>query len=303
MKFKYLEYAVMIQYCHSISKAAEKLYVSQPALSETINRMEEELGFIVFKRTNKGIEITPLGEKFIQDAEEILQIKSKWDVYAQQSTDLLEDISEEVHLALTPSLCDVFIASFFYRLRDKYHNLSIILHQMPTEDICKYLLRENVSLGIFSIEPQRVKEFCELFAKNHFETKFLYRDELKLLVLATDPLAKQKKVTLSDLQHYTLMMLEEKSSSIISTKFSSSFCKKHVLPKTDNMLNALTQPGNAAIFASRSMQENYLVQQGIIKMIPFCEEFAEIDNFLVYRKEKFLSRGERVIVKTILNEY
>lgn len=113
MKFKYLEYAVMIQYCHSISKAAEKLYVSQPALSETINRMEEELGFIVFKRTNKGIEITPLGEKFIQDAEEILQIKSKWDVYAQQSTDLLEDISEEVHLALTPSLCDVFIASFF----------------------------------------------------------------------------------------------------------------------------------------------------------------------------------------------
>lgn len=63
MKLRYLEYALMIMRCQSISKAAEKLYISQPSLSEAVKKMEEKLGFVVFKRNNKGIEITPAGEK------------------------------------------------------------------------------------------------------------------------------------------------------------------------------------------------------------------------------------------------
>lgn len=303
MKLRYLEYAVMIMRCQSISKAAEKLYISQPSLSEAVKKLEEKLGFVVFKRNNRGIEITPAGEKFLVDAQEILSIASRWKNYGTDQVPLNnDDVRGEVRLVLTPSICDVFLATAFLKIHSTYRNLSISLYQMPTEDVCRFLIQNNVSLGMFSIETERVNEFVSIYERNDYQCEYMYSDEFRLFVSENDPLAQQSSVSLKSLGEYTLLMIEEKTSSVVRTVFARYFEKQCMLPKLDSVMTVLSHPGNVAIFVSRGIQASDWVKSGHIKMLTFEESTIQIENYLVHRQEEVLSLEERVVMDTILGK-
>ena len=72
MNLMHLKYAVEVAATHSISKAAENLYMNQPNLSRAIKELEESLGVQLFNRTSKGIKLTRQGEDFIVYAQRIL---------------------------------------------------------------------------------------------------------------------------------------------------------------------------------------------------------------------------------------
>ncbi|MDE7194471.1 MAG: LysR family transcriptional regulator, partial [Oscillospiraceae bacterium] len=82
MNILHLKYAVEVEKTRSISKAAENLYMGQPNLSRAIKELEESLGITVFKRTTKGISITPDGEEFLRRARRIVsQVEEMEDIY------------------------------------------------------------------------------------------------------------------------------------------------------------------------------------------------------------------------------
>lgn len=72
MKIEQLEHVIKVAETNSISLAAENMFISQPNLSLSISKLEKELGFQIFSRTNKGVETTPLGQSFIDSARIIL---------------------------------------------------------------------------------------------------------------------------------------------------------------------------------------------------------------------------------------
>ena len=72
MNIVHLKYAVEIARTKSISKAAENLYMAQPNLSRAVKELEEALGITIFKRTSKGITVTPEGEEFLRYAKRII---------------------------------------------------------------------------------------------------------------------------------------------------------------------------------------------------------------------------------------
>ena len=73
---RYMKYAYAVWQEGSFTAAAKKLYISQPALSLTIRKLEQEVGFPVFERVGKTVKLTPPGEKYIKAVEQILQIKA-----------------------------------------------------------------------------------------------------------------------------------------------------------------------------------------------------------------------------------
>lgn len=77
MNFHNLQCVLEIWKCGSINKAAKNLFTSQSNLSHSIRALETELGFSLFARSNKGIELTPEGELFIQSAQIILSEHNK----------------------------------------------------------------------------------------------------------------------------------------------------------------------------------------------------------------------------------
>lgn len=71
MTLQQLKYAVTVAECRTISKAAEKVFISQPSLTAAIRQLEDEMNVKIFSRTNKGIEITKDGEIFLSYARQV----------------------------------------------------------------------------------------------------------------------------------------------------------------------------------------------------------------------------------------
>ena len=68
MNVNQLKYVLEVAGSSSMREASTKLYVSQPALSASIRELEEELGILIFERTNKGISLTDEGREFVEYA-------------------------------------------------------------------------------------------------------------------------------------------------------------------------------------------------------------------------------------------
>ena len=72
MNTLYFRYAVEIEKTHSITQAAENLYMAQPNLSKAIKELENTLGITIFRRTSKGVLPTEQGMKFLKYAKQVL---------------------------------------------------------------------------------------------------------------------------------------------------------------------------------------------------------------------------------------
>ncbi len=68
MNINQIKYVLTVAQSSSMREAASKLYVSQPALSASIRELEDELGILIFERSNKGITLTEAGHEFISYA-------------------------------------------------------------------------------------------------------------------------------------------------------------------------------------------------------------------------------------------
>ena len=88
MNINQLKYVLAVAGASSMREAAAKLYVSQPALSASIRELEEELGLLLFERTNKGISLTEEGRDFVSYAKNtVSQYEILEDRYLSRDSD------------------------------------------------------------------------------------------------------------------------------------------------------------------------------------------------------------------------
>ena len=73
MTLTQLRYAITVADARSMNEAAGKLFISQPSLSTAIRDLETEAGIEIFRRTNRGISVTPEGEEFIGYARQVVE--------------------------------------------------------------------------------------------------------------------------------------------------------------------------------------------------------------------------------------
>ena len=73
MTLQQLRYAIIVAETGKITEAANKLYISQPSLTNSIHELEKEMNIVIFNRTNKGITVSKEGEIFLAYARQILE--------------------------------------------------------------------------------------------------------------------------------------------------------------------------------------------------------------------------------------
>lgn len=77
MTFQQIKYLIEIANCLSINKASKNLYVAQPYLSKSLKELEDEMGITIFKRSTKGVFLTPEGKEFIGYVKPLLEQQEK----------------------------------------------------------------------------------------------------------------------------------------------------------------------------------------------------------------------------------
>ena len=81
MKLQQLKYVITIADTRSMNEAAKQLFIAQPSLSGAVKEIEKELGFDIFVRTNRGVEITKEGAEFIAYAKQVMEQVENFKTY------------------------------------------------------------------------------------------------------------------------------------------------------------------------------------------------------------------------------
>lgn len=194
MEFDQLRHFLKAAELNSFTRAAEATSLSQPALSRSIARLEEELGQPLFERQTRQISLT--------DAGKLLQIR------AQQILALLDNTKAEicddgetgtVRIAAIPTIAPFMLPTLLRDFADSYPKASVIVLEDTTDNLLKKLSEGVVDVALLALP---------LSAK-YLEIEELFEEELLLVLSATHPLSSKKQIRLADIEPLPFVLLSE----------------------------------------------------------------------------------------------
>lgn len=141
MNSRQMQYAILLAQVRNYSQAAEKLNISQPALSKQILNLENELGIRLFDRNNVPLTLTPAGEHFIREAEELLY---KEDQLLRSMEQYKSGEAGELVVGITPFRSSYLIPKVVRMVRRRFPGIRIRLHEAGSD-----VLRKEAAEGKF----------------------------------------------------------------------------------------------------------------------------------------------------------
>ena len=137
----------------NMSKAVENLYISQPALSQCLRRIERQLGFKLFDRSNKGLVPTPKGELFYEAS---LKITDTYQDFLAQVSRLDQEHLQALRIGLPPYLSMLSSAELLKNLASAYPDISFSVCEAFTCDMKDMLLENQIQIMVAN-EPAHIK--------------------------------------------------------------------------------------------------------------------------------------------------
>ena len=136
MEVHQLKYFVAISEAKSFSKAAQKCFVSQPALSQQILKLEDEIGYALFDRLGHQVVLTDAGEIFLAQARSILEriLDAK-----QRIRDELSCEGGNLSIGMTPTITPFVFAKTMIRFTKKYPKAKLTVHENLSEKLIEML--------------------------------------------------------------------------------------------------------------------------------------------------------------------
>jgi DNA-binding transcriptional LysR family regulator len=152
MTHKELLYIKTIAEEKSISKAAKKLYISQPSLSQAVQRIEETLGTFLFKRTNNGLLLTLSGEKYYQMAITILKV---YDNFQMEISDINNMKTGRINIGITTHLGTYVLPLVIPEFKKLCPFIDIYIIEKNSTELEKSLLSGEVDFAIMH-QPKKL---------------------------------------------------------------------------------------------------------------------------------------------------
>lgn len=167
--FNNMEYVYEVYRQKSFSKAAAALYISQPALSATIKKIEEKIGVQLFDRSTSPIQLTECGEKYIACVEEIRKVQSGFESYLR---DLDEMRAGKITIGGSNFFSSFMLPPILEKFKKKYPQITIQLIEADTGHLEKQLAAGNIDLMIDNYP----------FSKATYHKRLFYGETLVLAV-------------------------------------------------------------------------------------------------------------------------
>lgn len=162
----------------SISKAARRLYIAQPSLSQALQKLEEQLGTPLFNRTTAGLTLTYAGERYYHMAAQILKIYENFEI---EISDINNLKTGRIHLGITNHLGTLTLPQTMRRFREICPFVDVVVTEDHSAGLEKRLAMGELDFVIMHApaEPQHNKIRYEL----------LHRDPFVLVLARDHPLA------------------------------------------------------------------------------------------------------------------
>lgn len=296
MDLNKFEYILCVAEEKSFTKAASKLYISQPALSQYVASLEEQLKVKLFDRSVTPLKLTLGGEIFIKKALEILQLKKElWRELHDISSNLVGNIS----IGISPNRSLYLLPCFFKELKDKFSNIKVEIIERNSKELEKGVLDGMIDIAIISLPLTSLElEYIKFFEEELFLISSKERDYSNKL--------KENIVAFELLKNENFILLKEKQK--LRTLVEVIFLKNNFIPKiyleTESQECVLEMISlNMGIGFTSNMILNNSKWKEKFNKYSLKENNFKRDFAIVFKKGKKLNNVEKEFINIIQEKF
>ena len=218
MTLQQLRYVVMVAETGTITEAANKLYISQPSLTNAIHELEKEMNLVIFHRTNKGISLSKEGDDFLGYARQVLEQASILeDHYKGNKGGKKQFCVSTQHYS--------FAVNAFVDLIKKYgqEEYDFSLRETQTYEIIEDVAKMRSEIGLLFLNDFNEAVLRKLLKSHDLEFHPLFTAKPHVFISNEHPLAVKAKIQLEDLKAYPYLTYEqgERNSFYYAEEFLS----------------------------------------------------------------------------------
>ncbi len=280
MDFDQLETFLEVARHSSFSRAAEKRFRTQPAISAQIRALEDEVGAKLFDRSGGKVALTAAGKVFQKYAEETLESR-------RAVTNTLQEMERvprgEIVVGANEATCLHILPEVFAEFKRQYPAVGVSVNRAERAKILESIIDNSVDFGVVSMPVQ----------DNRLTVVPIHRDELVIIAAPRHPLARMKSAEIADVVKFPLLLPKlGRTRDAIENLFHERRLKPNISMELDSseLLKRFVAADVGVGFIARS---NVLedVKAGALAAIPMADASIRRDLALVFRKDKALSRG------------
>ncbi|WNQ14033.1 LysR substrate-binding domain-containing protein [Paenibacillus aurantius] len=286
MELKQLEYFMAICEELHFSRAAEKMGVSAPNISQQIRKLEEELGVLLFDRVGKTIVLTEAGAILQEHGAAVFG-------HLQQASDAIADLKQmrggSLSIGVLPGDADLLFNALLLDFHQTYPTISLSL--LETMKVTEQVLDRSLDVGV-TIGPVNDERLTSIP---------LFNEEFSLAVSRRDPLAAENFISLNRLHTLKMVMFPPEHQC---RKLIDRFCQDkgfavqpHMVTTTLSSLLQMVQSGVGACVLPRLLLEN--LQNPDIQVVPLRNPTPSQDICLIYRSDRYIGYAMRTFIKTL----
>ena len=194
MELSQLRYFLKIAALGTFTRAAEELNVTQPALSRSIAKLEEEIGRPVFERQTRSVVLTDAGRLLQTRAEQVLALVD--DTLAEMTDD---GRTGRIRVGAIPTIAPYFLPTILRAFRDRHPQATVIVYEETTDKLLHRCLQGEVDIALVAAP----------IPKQYLQVEPLFSEELLLVRPQDHALAEKKQITAADVQACPFVLLDE----------------------------------------------------------------------------------------------
>jgi DNA-binding transcriptional LysR family regulator len=251
MTLQQLKYVIQVAQVGSINLASQKLFISQPSLSNAIAELEKEMGITLFSRTSRGVCLTEDGTKFLSYARQVVENADLLESKYKHSMQIRREFAiSSQHYA--------FVVNAFVSLVKEYdkNQYEFSLRETRTYDIIEDVRTGRSELGILFLSKFNTDVLMALIKKSDLKFTKLFNAQPHVFISRNNPLAKKKSITLDDLQNYPRLTYEQ--------GINNSFYFSEELHSTVESQKSIVVSDRATLFNLLIGLNGYTICSGIL---------------------------------------
>lgn len=286
MDFDQLETFLEVARLSSFSRAAEKRFRTQPAISSQIRALEEEVGAKLLDRSGGKVSLTAAGKIFLKYAEETLELRKA----------VLTAIAEaervprgEIVVGANEGTCLHILPEVFAEFKEQYPTVAVNIKRADYARILESVIDNSVDFGVVSLPV----------TDSRLTVVLIHRDELVIITPPQHPLARMKSASVADAAKFPLLIPK---AGHTRDALEELFYERKLKPQYSMELDSsellkrfvAAEVGVGFIARSHVLED---LRAGALSVIPISDAQIRRDLALVFRKDKALSRAALAFIE------
>ncbi|QHM75570.1 HTH-type transcriptional regulator BenM [Mixta theicola] len=293
IELRHLRYFIAVAEELHFGRAAQRLNISQPPLSQQIQLLEQQIGARLLARTNRSVQLTAAGRQFLGDARAILLNVEQ---AASRASRLHQGEEGEIRIGFTSSA--PFIAAVsdaLYNFRQRYPQVHIQMQEMNTRQQLAPLSDGRLDLGVMRNTP----------LPDTLAWQLLLREPLCCVVHHAHPLARRQAVSVRDLASQPFVLFDAQSGTALYGEIMALLHRYQIQPYvTQEVGEAMTILGLVATGLGISILPASFQRPKLADVVwlPLTEPDAWSEMWLVWARQREISAVMAQMKKLLLGE-